>query len=668
MEQRARFYGLIDSMFKKMLPLLISVSMLLASCQLFQSPAPAPQPGPGGYTPKFETASCPFDAQNLKVNCGYLVVPEDRANPTGKTIRVAVGIFKATLPNPASDPIVYLEGGPGASPLRGDVKNFSIYFGPFNQNRDVILVDQRGTGYSQPALDCPEITQLALNQLNQHLTPDQSEQQSNQALQTCHDNLKAKGINLGAYTSTENAADLNDLRIALNIKQWNLYGISYGTRLALEAMRAAREGIRSVVIDSVFPPTASLVAEAPANFDRSMSLVYSACAADSACNAAYPDLKQVLFDTVAKLNANPASIKITQPDLGGVGKTGQQLDAKLDGNGLLAFFFQTLYISDVLPSIPALIYMAKDGNFTAIAQLQGQLLGEYKNISEGMHYSVECYEELPFDNLDKAKAAYQTEKPYSDALGTAQGDFDACKIWNVPAAPAAQDQAVSSDIPTMVVAGQYDPVTPPDWSKGAASTLSKSFFFQVPGAGHGPSLTIACPQKMVIAFFNNPSAAPDSSCLGQMKFTFRVPVSSMTVKLGPFNGGAMGFTGLVPADWKQAANTPGFYTPDGSELNSTQLLVQAAPISTDQFLNSMKTQLENSGVTIQPSAEKYNIQSAGGLKWTFYTADSGLIQIDIALAYNGKTTYLVILQSPWNELQALRQAVLVPVVNSIIGQ
>jgi pimeloyl-ACP methyl ester carboxylesterase len=655
-------------MFKKFLPLLLVLSLVLASCQNTQNPTPTPQPGPGGYTPKFETATCPFDTQGLTVSCGYLVVPEDRAKPTGATIKVAVGIFKAALTNPAPDPIVYLEGGPGGSPLRAYVKNFSLIFGPFNQNRDVILVDQRGTGYSQPALDCPEATQLELDQLNKQLTPAESDQQLNQALQTCHTNFTAKGINLGAYNSNENAADLNDLRIALNIKQWNLYGISYGTRLALEALRDTKEGIRSVVIDSVYPPTASLVTDAPADFDRAMTAVFNACSADSACNTAYPNLKQVLFDTVTKLNAHPAAMKLTQPDLGGIGTIGKQLDALLDGNGLLGFLFQTLYGSDLLPSIPALIYMAKDGNFTAIAQLQSQFLGQNKDISRGMYYSVECYEEVPFDSLAKAEAAYKAEQPYADALGTAQGTFDSCKIWNIPSAPASEDLAVISAVPSMVIAGQFDPVTPPDWSKQAASTLSKSYFFQVPGAGHGPSLSEDCPQKMVLAFFDNPSAAPDSSCLNQIKFTFSVPVASMTVKLGAFNGGTMGFSGLIPADWKQAANTPGFFTPDGSALNSTQLLLQAAPVTADQFLSLMKTQLESSGITIQPSTQNFNVQSAGGLKWSFYTADGGLIQVDIALANNGKTTYLVLLQSPWNELQALRQAVLIPVVDSIIGQ
>jgi pimeloyl-ACP methyl ester carboxylesterase len=658
-------------MLKKLIPLLLSLALLASACQAAptQNPAPAPQSTAAGYTPKYEKIDCPFDKiQGVTVECGYLVVPEDRANPQGRTIKVAAARFKATQANPAADPIVYLEGGPGGSPLRSYAKNFSILFGPFNQKRDVILVDQRGTGYSQPALDCPESTQLTLEQLNQHLAPEAADQQFNQSLQACRDRLKGQGINLGAYNSAANAADLNDLRSVLGIKEWNLYGISYGTRLALTALRDTRAGIRSVVIDSVYLPQGSLVTEPPASFARSLNLVLDGCAADKDCAAAYPNLKQVLFDTVKKLNDAPAKIKITQPDLGSIGTPGKQLDALLDGDSLLGLIFQLLYSSDMLPSIPALVYMAKDGNFGAIAQLEGQFLEQEKDISRGMYFSVECVEEVPFESLEKAQAAYQAQPELAGALGPADSIFNSCKIWSVPKAADIENQPVKSDVPTLVIAGQFDPVTPPDWSKTAAATLSKSFFFEVPAAGHGPSLTVDCPQKMVLAFFDNPAAAPNSACLAQRKMTFSVPVESMTVKLGPFDSRLMGFSGLVPADWKAAGGVPGFYTPDGSMLNSTQLLMQAAPIPANQFLSLMDTQLQSSGIAILPSTQKLQVDSAGGLKWTFYEADGGLIKIDMALATSGKNTILVLLQSPWNQRQALLKAVFVPIVEAIIGQ
>ena len=423
-----------------------------------------------------------------------------------------------------------------------------------------------------------------------------------------------------------------------------------------------------MVIDSVYPPQASLVTDTPADFARSLNLVFDTCAADPACSGAYPNLKQVLFDTARQLNASPVKITLTQPDLGSIGTPGKQLPALLDGDSLLAFFFQVMYGSELIPSVPALIYQAKDGDFAAIAQLQSQFLSQYKDISQGMYFSVQCFEAAPFDTLAEAEAAYKAQPDLAGALGSPQGTFDACKIWNVPQAPAIEEQAVSSDVPTLVLSGQFDPITPPAWGKLAASTLSKSFFYEVPGAGHGSSLSVECPQKLALAFLDKPTTAPDAACLSQAKFAFSVPVASMDVRLVPFDGGLMGFSGLVPADWVQTANVPGFYTPDGSALNSTQLLLQGAPVPADQFLTLMRTQLKSSGITIDPSSQKLAIQSAGGYKWDFYEANGGLIKIDMALASSGKNTYLVLLQSPWNERQALLQAVFIPVVEAVIGK
>ncbi len=217
----------------------------------------------------------------------------------------------------------------------------------------MILFDQRGTGYSPPALDCPETTQASLDQLDKVLTPEEADNQYNQALTACHDRLTTQGYNLAAYNSAESAADINDLRIALGIQEWNLYGISYGTRLALTTLRDYRQGIRSVVIDSVYPPQASLVTDTPADFARALNLVFDTCAADQTCNSAYPDLKQVLFDTARKLNTTPAKTHPHPARPGSIGSAGKQLPALLDGDSLLSFLFQVMYGSDLtLPSRP----------------------------------------------------------------------------------------------------------------------------------------------------------------------------------------------------------------------------------------------------------------------------------------------------------------------------
>ncbi len=642
---------------------LLALGLALAACQA--------QPGPteGGYTPKYEKADCPFEAlQNAKVECGYLTVPEDRAAPAGKTVRLAVARLKASLPNPAPDPIVYLEGGPGGSALR-EMLNYSVLMAPYAQKRDVIFIDQRGTGYSQPALDCPEQTRLALDTLNVILSPQDGLAKANQALQACRDRLKAAGANLAAYNSAASAADLADLRRALGIKEWNLYGTSYGTRLALTVLRDAPAGVRAVLIDSVMPLQASMVTEPVGNFARALNLLFDSCAADAACSAAYPDLKNVFYETVRKLNAAPVKFKLTQPDLGGIGQPGAQLDAQLDGNGLVNLLHTVFYDSSLLPSVPALIYEAKAGRFGMLAQLQGQMLSQLKDISQGFYYSVECSEDVPFDTPAAAAAAFAAQPAaLAEALGPPTAFIETCKLWGVPAAAALENQAVKSDVPTLVVAGRFDPITPPAWGQQAAATLSKSTFIEAPAGGHGPSLTQLCPQQIALAFLDNPAAAPDSACLAQGKLAFAVPLERLELAMAPFDNRLMAVSTLVPASWKPVSGLPGYFTPDGSTINPTQLSILGAPMTQEQYLAAIRPQLTEAGILLQPSSQKFAIQSAGGLKWTFYEADAGLIKIDLALATSGKTTYCVQMQSQWHERQALLKAVFIPVLEALIGK
>ena len=149
-------------------------SIVLAACAT-PTPAATPSPSPQPDAPRFEAADCPFDEPlGQDVECGYLIVPEDRAQPDGKTIRLAVARFRSDSAKPAPDPIVYLEGGPGGSPLRALIPQFGVLFAPLLEKRDLILIDQRGTGYSQSALDCPEYKEWTLGALDQNLSAEQA--------------------------------------------------------------------------------------------------------------------------------------------------------------------------------------------------------------------------------------------------------------------------------------------------------------------------------------------------------------------------------------------------------------------------------------------------------------------------------------------------------------
>lgn len=640
---------------RRWLVMALVVSLLLASCTNGPTPTSgAPTPIQSGV-PGFEPADCWFDEPSGQTaECGYLVVPEDRSQPDGKTIKLAVARFKSDSSNPQPDPIVYLEGGPGGSPLRSFIPQFNVLFGPLLEERDLILFDQRGTGYSQPALDCPEYKQVTLDLLDDDIPTEEAEELSNQALLACRERLANEGVNLSAYNSAENAADLNDLRNALGIEQWNLYGISYGTRLALTEIRDFPEGLRSVVIDSVYPPQVSLFASTAANGARAFDVLFESCASDAACNAAFPDLQNVFFDLVERFNREPATFTTRL-------HSGETYDVVMNGDGLMGLTFQTLYATSLLPYLPRMIYQMRDGNTALPAALEGEFLSQLDDISYGMYYSVQCDEEVPFTTPEELAEA---TGPYPDYAPLASEDvFPLCQNWGVGEPDPVENEPVRGDVATLILAGEFDPITPPSWGQLAAETLSNSFFFELPNAGHGSSLTVDCPRSLLLAFLDNPQAEPEASCIVEemAQLSFAAPVGEASIKLVPFAEPSMGIRGVVPEGWKELA--PGTFTPSGEITDQTALIQQAAPLGADVFLNFMTTQLEQSG--IEASFEEIDNRTANGLEWTIYTAEASISVIDIALAEQGGQTYLVVLQSLIDEREALYNTLFLPAVEAL---
>jgi pimeloyl-ACP methyl ester carboxylesterase len=537
-----------------------------------------------------------------------------------------------------------------------------LYFGPFLAQRDLILVDQRGTGYSQPALDCPQLTQAEIDALPLDLTAAESDQRSNAALLACRDQLVKDGVNLAAYTSAESAADFNDLRQVLGYSQWNLYGISYGTRLALTIERDYPQGLRSVVIDSVLPPQVDLIDTQPDNTARALNQLFDACAADPACNAAYPNLRTVFFDTAKKLDASPVTVKINLPDVGIAGLTGKQVDSLVNGDSFISAIFQAMYITSYLPELPQVIYQASQGNLDPVAQISVVFMGSDKDFSWGMYASVKCYEETPFSSEAKLAADLQAHPELGGSQGTAQGPFDLCQGWNIPPAPALEDQPVKSDVPTLVLSGQFDPVTPPAWGQLATSTLSKGIFVQIPAAGHGSSLTELCPRRLALSFFVDPSTAPDIACTKDMQATFSVPNQKTDVTLAPFDDSTLGVTGLVPANWRTLSGVPGFYSPNGDPNDPIQLFIQSLPMAPADVLAQFSSQFSSQGVFFTDTGQK---RASPAVTYTLYSASFGLTKIDMALGGSSSHAYAIILQSPLSDHDGLYQAVFLPVIDAL---
>lgn len=462
---------------------------------------PAQAPASVDEVPRLDWHPCPFERERGAdgVTCATLHVPESRFDgpPTG-VLSLAVAIVPAAGPEVRDDPVLYLEGGPGGS----SVAWFDFWADegwPSMDNRNLILIDQRGTGYSTPSLTCPE-------------TYEHGYDDNIAALIACHDRLVGEGNDLAAISTREHAADVADLRVALGLDEWNLFGVSYGTRVALAVIDRYPEGVRSVVLDSVYPPEIDGLHDQSHAAHAAFNRLFDACAADVACTDAYGDLAETLDVAIERLDADPASIDGTE----------------LVGADLVQLLFIGLYDTGFIPALPGVIAEAADDPDSALTDLIGEDLDERPghrfalpayDDSDGTFYSVECREEAAVTDRDATRAR-AAELP--GLLGGAlrvhlEHQFAVCEAWSSGTATADEKAAVHADVPVLMLAGGYDPVTPVSWATLAEQRLSDARLVEFPAAGHAVFTADGCVVELIEAFLDVPGAQLDvASCVGRL--------------------------------------------------------------------------------------------------------------------------------------------------------
>lgn len=478
-----------------------------------------------GHTPLplFAVATCPFKIgtgliQGRDVRCGFLTVLENHQAPGGRTIQLAVAIFTGAGREAHPDPVISLQGGPGG-PWVGELGPAITkqVQGVLAGGRDLVLMDQRGVGLSKPSLACPELVALKYRTLEQNLPAAKSLSLLSVALSACRARLVHQGIDLGTYTTAQDAADVHDLQTALGYGKVNLYGVSYGTALVLATMRAYPAGIRSAVLDSVLPVQENDQISGTINVAHGLHSLFAACAASPPCNAAFPKLEVEFAGFVARLNAKPVTITVTNA------ATGKIYRVPLTGDDLVNVVVQSLYVTPFISQMPAVIDAAQRGYFKALASIYSQLSFD-DTLSDGMYNSVECGEDathLTLNDFRRAAAGY-APSIRQGLIDQGQQFLTTCAIWHVPAVDPAFKTPVRSAIPTLLLAGQFDPVTPLSEARLAATTLSKHFIAFFPGDGHGQQFSGQCPAGVVLAFYDDPLAKPDTSCTAAMDTTFNL--------------------------------------------------------------------------------------------------------------------------------------------------
>jgi uncharacterized protein (DUF885 family)/pimeloyl-ACP methyl ester carboxylesterase len=458
------------------------------------------------YEPLFEPDICHFTPPyGYEVECGYLVVPENRSKPDSPSIRIHVAIFKSTNPDPKPDPVIYVAGGGGVNQVAFSESYLNHGGNDILQERDYIMYNQRGAHLNDPSLVCPDDTSLFWSLARQELSPHDRADRKIESRLACHDALLEKGIDLTAYNTVETAADVNDLRIALGYDEINLYGTSSGTRTILTLMRNHPEGIRSVILDSVYPPQVGLYSTVSLSVDRVFSLLFETCAADLDCNQKYPDLEATFYQTVDDLNANPASIQLSQGTV------------LVDGGLFMDAVYLNFYSTDAIPRLPSWIQAASQGDLLGLkSTFEGILSDTGTAIAIGFEWSLQCNEEVPFESYELGRELAAGLPPQIADYFDSYFEFTLCESWQAGQADPVENTAVVSDLPALILAGQFDPVTPPEWSQLAAETLSNHFYYEFPGQGHGIMRSDPCGLKIGLQFLEDPTREPDASCLDEL--------------------------------------------------------------------------------------------------------------------------------------------------------
>jgi pimeloyl-ACP methyl ester carboxylesterase len=489
-----------------LLPFLLLIGATGVACSgAGRQPSADAEPTQRGYDPELTRGACdfklPLGRSAEGVECGYLSVPEDRDDPNGRQVELAYAVLKATGPEARPDPIVYLHGGPGLSALEGDMQSFTPQFAGPLAERDLVFFDQRGTGLSRPRLDCPEYAAAAADA--ELLDPAEAKETTDGAWSACRARLEGEGVQINAYNSVESAADVSDLMSALNYSDWNIFGVSYGTRVALTALRDDPQNIRSVVLDSTVPLQANEAPELARDLETRLEALIAACAEDADCAARYPNLESTLFDLVADLETSPRTVA------GGTGEASGDVTIRSDRVflALRSLFSSTTHIS----RIPSLISDWAAGDVGLLAR-SGFLGSAADAFAWGTERAVTCNEEAPFYSDEVIEAATTGVRP--EIAAAFEPELHPCDGWGNGSPSDEENQAVSSDIPVLLLAGEYDMATSAANAMLASETLSNSYVLLFPATGHIVSFSHPeCSLSIVAAFLANPMAEPDSGCI-----------------------------------------------------------------------------------------------------------------------------------------------------------
>ncbi len=427
-------------------------------------------------------AECRLPRLPVAAQCGTLVVPENRSKPDGRKISLFVAVLPANTLSPKPDPLFILAGGPGQA--ASHLGPFAAHLNEVRRTRDIVLIDQRGTGRSSP-LDC--VALKPDEDLRSALEIDPLPRARACALEfTRHD------IDASQYTTTNWIADLEAVRAALGYDRVNLWGGSYGTRVAQEYLRRHPERIRSVVLDGVAPPRMTISLDVWPSRERALENVLAACAASEPCRKTHPDLAATLGRIGRSLGSAGRDVTVTDP------RTGATVRMRMTFPAFLAGLQPLVYAPELAALLPEILDRADAGDFGPLFATVTLAIGDLsEQMNPALHYSVTCAEDVP--RISPASRELALKEVRSREL--VRNLLAVCDVWPRGTMPPDFAAPVRSDTPVLLLSGGSDPVTLPAYADEVAKTLPNSRHIVATGYGHIVS-PHACAPRLIAAFID----------------------------------------------------------------------------------------------------------------------------------------------------------------------
>ena len=422
--------------------------------------------------------------------CGEIEVPEDRSNPDGRRIRIFAAVLPANTLSPTDDPLLILAGGPGQA--ASTLAPFASRLNEVRRARDVVLIDQRGTGRSSP-MNCDAFKPRDDEALETDPVP---------RAKTCAEELRAQGLDPAQYTTTAWIADLEAMRDALGYARWNLWGGSYGTRVAQEYLRRHPDRVRTMTLDAVVPPSMISTLDVWRTRQTTFEAVLRACSESPACSKRHPNPAAALTTIAKSLGPTGRDIDAVDP------RTGKVTRLHLTFDGVLGLLQPLIYAPESSSLLPEMLGLAAAGDYgPLLAATQSTNTNLAEQLNTALHFSVTCAEDAPRIAPDLAAQSLAG----LPTRGIADNVIAVCNVWPRGSVPADFAQPVVSDKPVLLFSGAMDPVTPPPYGALVAKTLSNSKHIVANGYGHIISPNV-CGPRLIASFvdeagFGNLSAS-----------------------------------------------------------------------------------------------------------------------------------------------------------------